>query len=309
MFAKARSYRLLLALGASILLASACRPLPSQPTARALYQDLRQVVETRERAEWLIDEDELDDATPRALQSVCQADADAERDLATWLDEQLTVEGGPAEDQYRAGVPLNNLGEALSLERTSALLERATAAQDACPFYLTPRADFAGVHQSNDRFVILAESNGVASISFRDDTVFTGAGGAGRLLPGWGFANGTIIAVGGEFGGAAGFEPLAGNDTEPIQTRVQAAVPLLLRFQNLTYNLDLEAAVTGVSTATDFDPDIGFRAAVGAGVSTLRVQRLMPYVTLTLGYQYFPWTNPATHMMQIGTRVGVDFDP
>ena len=292
-----------------LLVGAGCSPLPPKPAERALYQDLRQVVETRERSEWLVDYSEIERATPAALQSVCQVGSDDARDLSSWLDDQIRQQGGPAEEQYRDGVPLRKLREELSLERTRALLEHADGMRERCPFYLEPSDDFAGVQQTTSRFVILAESMGAASMSIQGNSVFTGAGGAGRLMPSWGINHRLLIGLGVEAGGAAGFTPLSGEENEPLQTRVQGGIPLLFRFSDLATIFDVELAATGISSPTSPDLEVGFRGSIAGGVSTVRVNKFLPYFTLMVGYQYFPWTEPQTHMITAGTRIGLAFDP
>jgi hypothetical protein len=292
-----------------VLAITGCSALPEERSQRALYRDLRQVVETRERGEWLVEYSEIERATPMAMQSVCQVPRNQEDDLSGWLDARLSAEGGPAEQQYDNGVPLRKLREELSLERTRALLESAQSRRDQCPFYLTPSDEFDGIHQTTSRFVLLAESVGAASLSIRGTNVFTGAGGAGRLLPSWGVSHRVLVGLGVEVGGAAGFSPLSGEEGEALETRVQAGVPLLFRFTDLSKVLDLGIAATGITSPTNPDPEIGVRATVGAGVSTVRVNKFLPYFTLMAGYQFFPWTEPQTHLVTAGTRFGFAFDP
>ncbi|MGM0556920.1 MAG: hypothetical protein ACQEVA_11125 [Myxococcota bacterium] len=293
----------------SLAFAAGCSPLPKNGTERALYQDLRQVVETRERAEWLIEYAEIERATPMALHSVCQVPVERATQLEGWITRQIELEGGPAEDQFEDGVPLRKLREELSLERTRALLLAAQQKRDRCPFYLEPEENFTGIHRPASRFVILGESVGAASLSLRGGSAFTGAGGAGRLLPAWGINHRLLVGVGVEVGGAAGFQPLSGGDSEPLETRVQAAVPLLFRFTDISNIADLEFAAVGITSPTDPEPEIGFRASIGGGVTTAKINKLLPYFVLMVGYQHFPWTDPVTHVVQAGTRFGFAFDP
>lgn len=299
----------LILLALLVLLVTACSPLPRNPTERALYQDLRKIVETRERGEWMIEYAEVERATPKAMQSVCQVDSARVRDLSSWITSQIEQKGGSPEEQFEDGVPLRKLREELSLGRTRAVLRSAEDKRDRCPFYLRPSDDFRGVHQTTSRFVLLGESVATVSTSIRGNSVFTGAGGAGRLMPAWGVSHRLLVGIGAEVGGTAGLSPLSGDEDQELETRVQGSVPLLLRFSDLATIIDLEVAATGVTSPTKPAPDWGFRASVAGGVSTVRINKLLPYFTVMVAYQYFPWTNPRTHMILAGTRIGFAFDP
>jgi hypothetical protein len=293
----------------SLAFAAGCSPLPKNGAERALYQDLRQVVDTRERGEWVVEYAEIERATPKALQSVCQVPEDRAAHLEGWITRQIEHEGGPAEVQFKDGVPLRKLREELSLERTRALLLSAQKKREECPFYLRPDEEFTGVHRPASRFVVLGESFGAASLSLQGNSVFTGAGGSGRLLPAWGINHRLLVGLGVEVGGTAGFQPLSGEDSEPLETRVQAGIPLLFRFTDISTIADFEVAATGVTSPTDPQPQIGFRATLGGGVTSVKINRLLPYFVLVVGYQYFPWTEPASHTVLAGTRIGFGYDP
>jgi hypothetical protein len=292
-----------------LCLSGACRSLPEPSEQRALYIDLRQVVETRERGEWLVDDTEIEEAQPKAMQSVCQVAPDIATSLSRWLDGQIQTRGGPAAEQYEAGVALTDLGEVLTLERVRELAISTDAARERCPFWLSADGDFEGVHRPTNRFVLMAESAGAGSLILQGDEILLGAGGAGRLLAARGLGHRYLLAFGGEVGGAAGLEPLSDGEDDKIETRIHAALPLMLRVFDLARFYDVELAATALASPRDFDPSVGFRAQLGAGILTVRISQFLPYFSLIAGYEILPWEEPAVHVFRLGTRFGVDFDP
>lgn len=289
-------------------LAGACRTVPEPVEQRALYIDLRQVVETRERGEWLLDDRELEEARPKAMQSVCRVSSTTVEGLDEWLGKELEELGGPPSRQFAQGVALGDLGEQLTLQRVRSLASYTNRTRQDCPFWMTADREFDGVHRPTDRFVLLAESAGVGSLILQGDDTLLGAGGAGRLLAAWGLGHRWLVAVGGEVGGAAGLEPLTDTD-DKIETRVHAALPVMVRVHDLARFYDIDVAATALASPSDFDPSFGVRAQVGAGILTVRISRFLPYFALIAGYEVLPFEEPAIHVFRVGTRFGVDFDP
>lgn len=300
-----------LALVAALPLAG-CATLPDPPAERALYSDLRQIVETRERVGWIIDDHELDDAMNSALQSVCQTEVEARIGLLDWFDERIVVEGGPAEEAYEeADEDLGEIEELLTLERMKALLERADAAADEqCPFWLSPDPDFTGVQTDTERFVILAESAGGLGILLEDGEVLLGGGGGLRLLPGYGF-NDRIVLVGGiELGGTGAISQSSDDGSQDVVARPAGAIPLILRIHDETWLYDVEvAAVTQYHDGTIRTP--GFRVAGAVGIGSVRIGSFMPYAMGLVAYELYPEFRdlPFTHSFRLGTRVGINYDP
>jgi hypothetical protein len=102
-----------------LALAGCGTTLPSEPATRALYLDLRRVVETRQRTEWVADQAEVASLASTTLRSACAATADTRASLETWIDGELNA--------------------------------RARAVGE-CPFWLHPEARFARVHGDARRF-------------------------------------------------------------------------------------------------------------------------------------------------------------
>lgn len=293
---------------ACVCLGTACRSLPEPASERALYIDLRQVVETRERGEWILDEKEFEEARPKAMLSVCRVSPATVDALDRWLDEQLEASGGSAAEQYRAGADRDEIGEELTLERVKTLARYADDSREQCPFWLDQDESFDGIHRPTDRFVFLAESAGVGSLIIQGDKTLLGAGGAGRLFAAWGLGHRYLFGFGGEIGGAAGLEPLTEED-DKIETRIHAAVPFMFRVHDLARFYDVELAATALASPADFDPSFGVRAQVGVGLLTVRISKFLPYFSVIAGYELLPFEDEAIHAVRVGTRFGVDLDP
>lgn len=288
--------------------AGACRTLPQKSEQRALYIDLRQVVETRQRGEWLLDERELEEARPKAMQSVCRVSPATVEGLDEWLAKELDAQGGPPARQFARGADIDELDDALTLQRVRNLAAYADRTREQCPFWMSASGQFRGIHRPTDRLVFLAESAGMGALILQGDETLLGAGGAGRLLAARGFGHRWLLALGGEVGGAAGLEPL-NEDDEKIETRVHAALPVMVRVFDLARFYDVDVAATALASPSDFDPSFGVRAQVGVGILTVRISRFLPYFALVAGYEVLPFEDPAIHIVRVGTRFGVDFDP
>jgi hypothetical protein len=298
------------ALFAALLLA-ACGPFPQDDVQRALYDDLRIIVQSHETTEWLIDEYEIQDLAPSVLQSVCQVEPAQRQALRAWLSGEIERQGGPAREAWeREGRELSAISRLLSLERTLLALDWAdSVAQEKCPFYLLPDADFAGVHGNAARFVLLAESSGGGAMFIRDGTLRFGGGGAGRLLAGAGLDPSWTLAAGAEFGGGGAFA-LDDFDNPTLSATAFAALPVLLRFRDETVIYDLDLAPLSMLSTDSFEWPPAVRVAVGAGVVTPRIAGFMPTIVLQLGYEWHPPEDGGEpwHVLRVGTRIGVDLD-
>lgn len=304
-------------LACALATAACATPTPQDPVQRALYRDLRQIVQTRERTGWLIDRAELDAVTPTALQSACQVVPEHRRTLLEWLQHRIEELGGDPEAAWNAGErDLDHLEERITLTRIRTLLERAhTAAVDDCPFWLEADPHFDGVQASSHRFIIIAESIGGFLLAVRaDGSVAIGGGGGGRLLPAYGVAEDLTLALGLEIAGIGSFT----NDTdrddsgvgESLSATIMGAVPLLVRFHSGGWLFDLELAA--VSRWHEGDLTLpGARLAFGAGLGAVRVAGAMPQGLGWIGYEFLPADAglPESHLFRVGTRVGIDYDP
>ncbi len=286
--------------------------LPPAPATRSLYLDLRRVVETRQRTEWVADQAEVASLTSTTLRSACATTPETRADLETWIDAELAARGGSAEAMWRReGQSLGSATrEALTLERVRLLVRnaRAHAAAD-CPFWLRPEARFAGVHGDARRFVLLLESAGGGALVLQNGGLSLGGGGLARVLPAWGFSDRLTMGLGAELGAIGSFA--TSTDDRALQASISGSVPLLMRLQNATRIYDFEVAVTGrfFDGVSRIQP--GLRVSAGLGLSTLRVGAIMPLALLWVGYEVQPAYDgmPETHTFRLGTRVGLDIDP
>jgi hypothetical protein len=289
-----------------------CATLPDDPVQRALYSDVRQVIETRERIGWIIDRTEYEAAAPSLLQSACQVPQEARIELLDWLDERIEEEGGPAEEAYhREDDDLDAIGELLTLERMRNALEYTdTLSQDDCPFWLERDPEFAGVQTDTHRFLLLAESFGGGSLIFRDG-INLGGGGALRVMPGYGFTDRLTIAMGVELGGSGAVSGVGTDEEQKIVARPTGAVPVLFRIHDDTWVYDLELAALTQYYEDSLSLPPGGRLALAAGIKTVRIGAVMPIAVGFVAYEVEPAYRdlPTSHAIRIGTRVGLDYDP
>lgn len=286
-----------------------CATLPGTPVRRALYSDVRQVVETRERIGWLADSYEIRNAAPTVLQSVCQVSEEDRVALLDWFDARIEAEGGPADVAFERTGDLDDVEELLTLERMRDTLEHTDAMADTeCPFWLKPDSEFAGVQTDTDRFILLGESGGGLSMIVRGDKILIGGGGGLRLMPGYGFTDRFTMAAGVELGGTGGVSP--GDEEPSLSARPHGGIPVLLRFNDDTWRYDLELTplVQYIEGQVNHP---GFRIAPAMGISSVRIAGIMPIIMGMVAYEFNPAFNelPASHTLRLGTRVGFDFDP
>jgi hypothetical protein len=290
---------------------AACATLPAPDTpSRALYLDMRRLVESRQRLGWVLDRRELEEAAPTALLSVCRVSPDVREETLGWIGGRLLAEGGSAREVYaRAGDDLSAAHEALTLERTLALLTHVASTADAdCPFWLTPDdAAFRGVHTSRDRFALILESRGQAGLYALGDRVAFGGGGGGRLMPAWGVSDRFTWALGIELGGSG---LIATGETQELDAIITTAAPMLFRWYDLSRVYDLEVAAVAFFTTDDVSLLPGGRVSFATGLATPRVGSFMPVGVLQLSYELHPARGvfPMAHVVSVGTRVGFEVD-
>jgi hypothetical protein len=289
-----------------------CATLPGGRAESALYVDVRKAVALRESAEWIVDRLEVEGIAQSVMRSACQVDAPARERLIGWLDARIADAGGPAEAAYRRNreAPID---EALSLERVRAVVQYADAHAHECPFWLEVDPYFDGVQTDARRFVLLAESFGGGGLILSRGGVRLGGGGGGRLTLAWGLDQRLTLGVGAEVGGIGTFGGEDDSGARALVARFTAAVPLVLRITNLSRILDLELAPNARWSPSDLRLPPGVRVGVAYGVSTVRVGPFMPTAMLYLRYEYLPASrdgiDPSEHLILVGTKVGIDFDP
>jgi hypothetical protein len=306
-----RAYKLALGLMLACSTA-ACATLPVEPTERALYIDARKALRGEARLGWTVDRVELAEAAAQTEPSACHVLPARRAALRAWVDRRIVEEGGPAAQQFARGRSKRELKEAIELERTRALLELAERhlAED-CPFWITPRAEFNGLHAVSDRWLLIAESVGGGSLSFSRGHVEAGGGGGARVFAGYGLGSHLELALGFEAGGDALLQKQQDKDgTLAANGAFRFGVPAFLRVIDLDWIYDLELAAMSRLTNGELRP-MGARVALAAGVSGLRRLGLMPALSLWLAYEIFPAQDgrAAEHVIRVGTKVGIDWSP
>lgn len=297
-----------------LLLLVACGPLPQPGPERGLYVDLRAIVETEQRTDWVVDRLELDQIGPRVLLSGCQVAPAHRQALREWLDARLVAEGGPLERAWAREQDLDAISEVLTLHRVRLALDYVeTYAEADCPPWLQPDEAFSGVQADDGRFVLMLETLGGLDVLFGREGNGIGGGGAGRLLPAWGVDSRLTLATGIELGVSSTF-PRGDEGTRVVEAALTGAIPLLARFHRGTWRFDTEIAATvrapdrGLAVE---DARFGLRLGQGLGVSTLRIAGLLPYAGIWAAHEWLPAVEGerALHILRLGTRFGVNWDP
>lgn len=296
-------------------LLTACAALPHQPTERALYIDARKALHGESRLGWTVDRVEIAEAAQQAEPSGCRTPERHRKALRDWISGRITALGGPAEQQYRAGIDIDDLEEVIDLERTRALLENVELHMpDDCPFWVEPSEHFEGLHSAGNRFILIAESMGAGSLSLIDRKVTAGGGGAARLFVGYGLNTHWQVAAGFEGGGDAILQKESGEGgaggTLAPEGAFRFGVPAFLRLTDIDRIYDLELAAVARLKNGEFKP-WGARIGLAGGVAGLRRLGFMPSLQLWVGYEVFPSQDglKTEHVLRLGTRVGIDWDP
>jgi hypothetical protein len=283
-----------------------CVDLPNGPAERALYLDLRKIVDTNEDGGWTVDWLRLQANAEPALRSVCQVERGTRDELDVWLADQIALAGGPAKRAYLAhGRDLGAVSHSLSLERTRALLQYASSrAAEDCPFWLAPNSVFAGDQGDAAHWVILGETQAFATFTVPGN--IPALGGGGRLFLGHGIGSRFTLAAGADVAASGTFVPSGGRSG--VDAYLTLATPALLRLTRFSRMFDVELApVVRLSQGQSGWPP-GARIQVGAGFSSVRISPFMPYFMVYAGYEIHP-TDTKTGIdqtIQIGTRIAVD---
>jgi hypothetical protein len=301
------------AAGLSLLVptpAAADEPGPSRAAA-ALILDLEKIVEVQVSIGWKIDRYELEEMMADALLSVCRTTDETRSAALTALDDRLDAIGGPPEEAYRAsGGRYKEISQNLFVGRVRALLEEAIRrAPSECPFYIAQEPDFPGVQIDAHRFSISVAGGGLFTAQHWGGSVFeVGAGGAGRLLVGYGFSPRWSMLMGPELGVTAIFDQNEVSTNFPLQ--FVGAVPVVVRLRSVTWHYDMEAAPLGFYTKAEGEVSFGVRGGFLVGVSTLRIRGIMPWFGVGANVEYiFPTdARGGLTLLKGGARVGFDWD-
>lgn len=291
----------------ALLVCAACASLPARPAEQALYVDLRKIVEVAEDSGWTVDRTRLEQNGEAALHSVCQVTPDGRASLQKWLNEQIAVAGGPAEQRYRAGRSLDSIAETLAFERTLALLQyaEAHAARD-CPFWLRPDSRFRGEQGDYGRLVILGETQAFGTIAVPGP--IPALGGGGRILVGGGVTRRFTLALGADLAASGTFVP--SSSSQGIDAYMTLAAPTLVRMLSFSriYELELAPVMRFSHGERAWPP--GARTELGFGYSGVRTTSWMSYFMFYGGYEVHGLGRSAVdHTFQLGTKLAIDWLP
>ena len=292
------------------LLCAGCASLPPRASERALYADLRKIVEVNEDSGWISDNSRLELNLEPALRSVCQTDAGARAELIQWLRLEVTRNGGPAREAYLAnGHDLRAVEEALSLERTLALLRLAEQrARAECPFWLAPRRDFAGEQSDLARWVLLGETQAFGTVTLPGPV--PALGGGARVLLGRGVSSRLTLALGVDAAASGTFIPSSGS-ASGVDAYVALATPVLLRMTRFSRLFDVELAPVVRFSRGHAPWPPGARLELGYGFASVRTSQFMSYYMLYAGYEVHGIGDAVAldHTIQLGTKLSVDWTP
>jgi len=287
------------------------------PELEALYRDLSSLVIFHERLDWVSDEHSLGMMEGKLLEVICQVRPDKVSALSARLQEEVETRG-KVETRWRAaqrntaqGEPppaLDDFRADLRLERVLMSLTRGVERRDRCPFWLTAKPGYRGIHRDAGRFQLVLESmSSLQVVRARDGWSLRGSqiggSGQGRLLIARGLSLKTALAMGIELGGASTFPTNESGERE-LNGVLTGGVPTLLRWWLGGLRFDTELSFLARFPEGQ-DELLGFRVSQGVGVSTLRVSGLLPHFMLWTGYEsFFPRGQERISIVRIGTRVG-----
>jgi hypothetical protein len=296
----------------AVLLAAACSrtPAPKDPTEQALFRDLERQVTVAAATGWGVDRIEIDKLLGPALDSVCRVDELGRRGLRSWLDTEISRNGGPVDKAWRErGTKLSKVGDLLVLVRVRSLLDRADAASLDCPFWLEPENPFTGRQISRDTWELSFGGGGTASALRQGDTQDISAGGVGRLLVGRMFGNGDGLYAGIEVGGSAQIPKDEMGERTQVVIGADVVTPIVYRRTLTNTYFELEAGWFGHSTEQDWGRvDNGVHLGVAFGGRALRQRFLFPGAALAVAWERLFLDGDDLEIVKVGARVAFDLD-
>lgn len=279
--------------------------------AAGLLADVERIVSVEQSLGWFVDRTAYEEVLPAMLQSVCRTSPAARIEARTELARRSRELGSARQLFVFAGRRLDGKAkEALFVERQLGALEHAMARADAdCPFFVQPEPDFIGRQTDRNRFTLSLETGGMIQIRRTEGDWTFGGGGTGRILPGYGFGGAITVLAGAEFGGGAMIRPGA----VPTQLAINyfPAIPVVVRFHDVSWHYDLELAPVALFQADDQDFSYGVRLGGAIGVAALRTRGFLPWAGLAMAWErYFESGGRASAVfLRGGLRVGLMWDP
>jgi hypothetical protein len=290
----------------------------------SLVFDVRKVVEIQQSSGWKIDRYEYEKMMPDTLLSVCRTTEETRSLALAVLRREITRLDGPLEEALKKnGNKIDDIKPLLFATRVEHTLSEAMRrAPTECPLWVTPKANFRSIQVAADRFTLTAEGVGSAMLQYSavhpagTTGITLGGGGGGRLLLGRGFGQDWSVRVGPEFGVVALVQRENNSTTLPLQ--FVAAVPVVVRYTDISWHYNLEAAPLAMLTEQDLAEKrpakylrYGARVCVMIGISTLQVRSFIPWAAAWAAAEVFPETTDNRSLLlnlKGGVRAGVDWD-
>jgi len=278
--------------------------------ARGLLADVDRIIAGEESEGWFADGDALREVAPAVFESACRATPDARREALAALRAESAAQGDP-KALFEADHELSvRVKRALGLERQRRALESALSrADEECPFWVAPQPGFKGRQSDRERFTLSLETAGNVQLRHTQGRFAFGAGGWGRVLPGYGLSDQVTVLAGLEFGGGAMVRPNTGASQFIIN--YFPAIPLVVRLHRRIVHFDIEGAPVALFQADNTSPSFGFRFGGGIGFSALRRHDFLPWAGIAVSYEhYFAGGGRASaEFLRADFRVGFVWDP
>lgn len=284
----------------------------------ALYRDLSSLVIFHERLDWISDEHSLTMMEGKLLEITCQVKPKHIKELSQLLHQEIDTRGEVKSRWQTAlhkakqgsGEPpdLDDYRNDLRTERILLALLRGHKLHERCPFWLTPKHKYLGIHRDAGRFQLVLESmSSLQIVRGQEGWIIKGSqiggSGQGRLMLARGLSLKTAFALGIEIGGASTF-PSNEEGKRELNGVLTGGIPMILRWWLGGLRFDTESSLLARFPEGQ-DTIFGFRVSQGVGISTLRVSGLLPHFMIWTGYErFFPSTEPQVSIIRLGTRVG-----
>ena len=294
---------------ASLCIVARARAADSEG-AKGLRADVDRIIAGEESEGWFADSDALREIEPALIESTCRATSEARSEAL----QELRDESAAAGDARALFAVTHQLDEpvkrALTLERQLRGLELALGRVAAeCPFWLPPERGFKGRQSDRQRFTLSLETAGNVQLRHTQGRFAFGAGGWGRVMPGYGMNDRFTLLAGIEFGGGAMVRPNTGASQFIIN--YFPAIPIVLRVHRRTWHYDLEVAPVALFQADNTSPSFGFRFGGGVGFSALRRHNFLPWAGVAASYEHYfeGGGRSAAEFVRADLRVGFVWDP
>src|SRR5450432_2267460 len=261
--------------------------------ARGLLADVDRIVAGEESEGWFGDDDAFRSIGPALLESTCRATPDARTEAPSTLQRRTASAGDPRALFAVSHEMSDPVAEALNVERQRHALELGVL----------------GLQSDRQRFTLSLETAGNVQLRQTERHWDFGAGGFGRLLPGYGLNDRFTILAGVEFGGGAMVKPHT--DASQFIINYFPAIPVVLRTHHRTWHYDLEVAPVALFQADNTRLSYGLRAGGGVGFSAIRRHNFLPWAGIAVSYEHYfagGGRSPA-EFIRSDLRVGFMWDP